>query len=183
MILNYKLMIHDDRLEGKNILTRDNDRIDRIDRRIDDYSFREFECEHRCSRDKFSYIDRQNLTFNHSVDAESSLEEIRSERFKDGGVLIDQFDEYIREYLTKSKNASIYKRIRPNRPIDAFNPHQRSRLNASRQTVTNISWLLDRGWTLQMQHAFMRYETRENASVGSRSNALDAFDSVKSGPL
>ena len=30
---------------------------------------------------------------------------------------------------------------------------------------------------------FMRYETRENASVGSRSNASDAFDRVKSGPL
>ena len=34
-----------------------------------------------------------------------------------------------------------------------------------------------------MQHAFMRYETRENASVGSRSDALNAFDRVKSGPL
>ena len=34
-----------------------------------------------------------------------------------------------------------------------------------------------------MQHAFMCYETRENASVGSRSNASDAFDRVKSGPL
>ena len=34
-----------------------------------------------------------------------------------------------------------------------------------------------------MQHAFMRYETRENASVGLRSDASDAFDRVKSGPL
>ena len=47
----------------------------------------------------------------------------------------------------------------------------------------NISWPLDRGWTLQMQHSFMCYEMRENASVGSRSNALDAFDRVKYGPL
>ena len=34
-----------------------------------------------------------------------------------------------------------------------------------------------------MQHAFMRYEMRENASVGSRSDASDAFDHVKSRPL
>ena len=34
-----------------------------------------------------------------------------------------------------------------------------------------------------MQQAFMRYETRENASVGSRSDTSDAFDCVKSGPL
>ena len=52
------------------------------------------------------------------MDAESSLEEIRSERFKDGGVKIDQFDEYIRECLTKSKNASIYRLIGHNRPMD-----------------------------------------------------------------
>ena len=70
-------------LEIDCFLTRVNDRIDPINRRIDDYSFREFKREHRCSRDKFSLIDRQNLTFNHSVDAESSVEEIRSERFKD----------------------------------------------------------------------------------------------------
>ena len=34
-----------------------------------------------------------------------------------------------------------------------------------------------------MQRAFVRYETRENASVGSRSDASDAFDHVKSEPL
>ena len=67
--------------------------------------------------------------------------------------------------------------------MDAFNPHQRSRLNASIRIVINISWPIDRGWTLRMQHAFMRYETRENASVGLRSDASDAFDHVKSGPL
>ena len=49
--------------------------------------------------------------------------------------------------------------------------------------VTFISWPLDREWTLWMQHAFMHYETRENGSVGSRSDASDAFDRVKSGPL
>ena len=61
------------------------------------------------------------------MDAESSLEEIRSERFKDGGVWIDQFDEYIREYLTKSKNTSFYRRIGRNRSMDVFNLHQWSR--------------------------------------------------------
>ena len=35
---------------------------------------------------KFSLIDRRNLTFNHSVDAETSLEDIKSEIFKDGRV-------------------------------------------------------------------------------------------------
>ena len=117
------------------------------------------------------------------MDAKSSVEEIRSERFKDEAFKIDQFNEYIRECLTKSKNASIYRQIGRNRTIDAFNPHQRSGLNASRQIVTNISLPLDRGWTLYMQHAFVRYETRENVSVGSRSNASDAFDRVKSRPL
>ena len=29
----------------------------------------------------------------------------------------------------------------------------------------------------------VHYKTRENASIGSRSNALDAFDRVISGPL
>ena len=29
----------------------------------------------------------------------------------------------------------------------------------------------------------VRYKTRENTSVGSRLNASDAFDRVKSGPL
>ena len=39
-----------------------------------------------------------------------------------------QLGEFLLEYLQKTKNASIYGE---NRPIDAFNPHQRSRLNAS----------------------------------------------------
>ena len=67
-------------------------------------------------------IDRRNLTFNHSVDAKTSLEEIRSERFKDGGVYVSQFDEYIREYLTNSKNALFYRQIGSNRQMDAFYP-------------------------------------------------------------
>ena len=43
-----------------------------------------------------------------------------------------QFGEIIQECLTKSKNASIYRQIGRKRPIDVFNPHQRSELNASR---------------------------------------------------
>ena len=85
--------------------------------------------------------------------------------------------------LQKSKNASFYRRIGRNYPIDAFNPHQRSGLNTSKRNVMNISWPLDRVWTLQMRHAFLCYERRENVSVGSRSDASDAFDHVKSEPL
>ena len=43
-----------------------------------------------------------------------------------------QFGEIIQEYLTKLKNALFYRQIGHNRPIDAFNPHQRSGLNVSR---------------------------------------------------
>ena len=34
--------------------------------------------------------------------------------------------------LQESKNALFYRRIGRNRPIDAFNPHERSGLNASK---------------------------------------------------
>ena len=126
-------MIHDDRLEGKLVfLTGDNDQIDPIDRRIDGYSFRELKCEHWCSRDKFSLIDRRNLTFNHFVHAKSSLEEIRSERFKKGRVYMGRLSKILQECLQKSKNALFYRRIGRNRWMDAFNLHQRSGLNASR---------------------------------------------------
>ena len=43
---------------------------------------------------------------------------------------MDQFDKIIQECLTKSKNTLIYRRIGRNRPMKAFNLHQRSRLNA-----------------------------------------------------
>ena len=52
--------------------------------------------------------------------------------------------------LQKSKNASFYRRIGRNRPIDAFNPHQQSGLNASNRIIMNILWPSDRRWTLQM---------------------------------
>ena len=67
-------------------LTRDSDQNDPINLRIQGFSFRDFEYDIRCSRDEFSLIDRRNLTSNHSVDAEMSLEAIASKRFKDGGV-------------------------------------------------------------------------------------------------
>ena len=104
--------------------------MDPIDRRIDGYSFHEFKHEHRCSRDKFSLIDRQNLTFNHSVDAESSLEETRSERFKDLRVYMDRLSEIIQEYLTILKNTSFHRQIGSNRPIDAFRSPSTVQMNA-----------------------------------------------------
>ena len=63
-----------------------NDPNDPINRQIQGFSFRDFEKDRRCSRDEFSLINQRNLTFNHSMDAKMSLEEIRSERFKDGRV-------------------------------------------------------------------------------------------------
>ena len=78
--------------------------------------------------------------------------------------------------LQKSKNASFYRR---NHPIDAFNPHQRFGLNASKRTVMNISWPLDHGWTLWMNPRDMRYKMHQLAPVGSRSDDCDAFPRVK----
>ena len=46
-------------------------------------------------------IDRRNLIFNHSVDTESSPEEIRSERFEDLRVSMGRLSEIIQECLTK----------------------------------------------------------------------------------
>ena len=70
--LNYnpKLQIDDTwrKIRGKtHFLTRDSDQNDPINRRIEGFSFRDFENDHWCSRDKFSLIDRRNLTFNHFV--------------------------------------------------------------------------------------------------------------------
>ena len=64
---------------------------------------------------------------------------------------MSQFGEIIQECLTKSKNASIYRQIGRNRLIDAFNPHQRSGLNASKRTVMKISWPPDSGWSVWMR--------------------------------
>ena len=85
-----------------------------------------------------------------------------------------QLSEIIQECLQKLKNASIYRQIGRNRPIDAFNPHQRSGLNASNRTVINISWPLDRGWTLRIDSLDMRLKTHCFVAVGSRSDDRDA---------
>ena len=70
-----------------------------------------------------------------------------------------RLSEILQECLQKSKNASIYKQIGRNRPIDEFNPHQRSGLNASNRIVTNITWPSNRRWTLQMHSRDVRYKT------------------------
>ena len=70
-----------------------------------------------------------------------------------------------------------------NRPIDAFNLHQRSGLNASIQNGKVKSRSSDLIWTLQIYPPDVRYKTHETVPVRSRSNAPDAFDRVKSQPL
>ena len=94
-----------------------------------------------------------------------------------------RLSEILQECLQKSKNASIYRQIGCNRPIDAFNPHQRSELNASNRTVINMSWPFDRGWTLRIDPLDMRLKTRRFVAVGSRSDDRDAPRQSESRPL
>ena len=70
-----------------------------------------------------------------------------------------RLSEILQECLQKSKNASIYRQIGRNRPIDTFNPHQRSGLNASNRIFTNITRPSDRRWTLQIHPSDVRYKT------------------------
>ena len=98
------------------------------------------------------------------MDAESSLEEITSERFKDRGVYIDQFDEYFRECFTKLKNTSFYRRIGHNCPIIL--------INGSDKTVHHKPLPISRGRSIVIErvregHVFIHYKTRETPSVGS----------------
>ena len=81
-------MIQDKRFRRKaHNLTRDSNRNDPINHRIQGFSFSDLENDRRHSRVELSLFFRRNLTFNHSVDAEMSLkEEEESERFKDGSV-------------------------------------------------------------------------------------------------
>ena len=67
-------------------LTRDSDQNDPINHQIQGFSFCDFEDDHWRSRGKFSLFYQRNLTSNHSVNVEMSLEAIGSKRFKDGGV-------------------------------------------------------------------------------------------------
>ena len=78
-------MIHEKILEGKHIfLPEIMIEMIQLIAGFKAFHFRDFKNDRRCPRDEFSLIDRRNLTFNHSVDAEMCLEAIRSERFKDG---------------------------------------------------------------------------------------------------
>ena len=77
---------------------------------------------------------------------------------------IDQFDEYIRECLTKSKNALIYRRIGRNRPIVL--------INSSDETVHHKPLPLSRGCPIAIRrmrggHVLMHYKMHETAAVGS----------------
>ena len=109
------------------------------------------ENERRCSRGEFSLIDRQNLTFNNSVDAKMSLEEIRSERFKDRCVQIDQLCEIIQECIKMSKNISIYSDFGRNRLIERFISDRRLWLIGLMRIVIVKSHPLDRRWSAQMK--------------------------------
>ena len=55
-------------------LTQDSDQNDPTDRRIKGFSFCDFEDDCQCSRGKFSLFFRQNLTFNHFINTDMSLE-------------------------------------------------------------------------------------------------------------
>ena len=55
------------------------------------------------------------------MDAKSSLETIKSERFKRGRVKNGRLSEILLECLTISKNSSFYKQIGRNRPIALIN--------------------------------------------------------------
>ena len=67
-------------------LTQDRDQNNPINRRIQGFSFHDFEDDHWCLRGEFSLFYRQNLTSNHFVDVEMSLKVIESKRFKIFGV-------------------------------------------------------------------------------------------------
>ena len=112
-------------------------------------------------------IDRRNLTFNHSVDAKSSLEEIRSKRFKRGRVYMGRLSEILQECLQKSKNTSVYRRIGRNRPI--------ALINGSDETVHHEPLPLSRGFPIAIRrvrrgHVLRCYKTSETSSVGSSSS-------------
>ena len=85
------------------------------------------------------------------MDAKTSLEDIRIERFKDGRVYIDEFNEIIQEYIKMSKNISIYNDFGRNHPIRHFINDQRLFLIALMQIVTVKSHPLDRRWSAQMK--------------------------------
>ena len=100
LIYNSKLQSNDteQKIRRKtHNLTHDSDRNDPIDLCIKGFSLRDFKYDRRHSRGKFSLFYRQNFIFNHSVDAEMSLEVIGT---RDSRMLASrQFD-----YSKTSKN-------------------------------------------------------------------------------
>ena len=77
---------------------------------------------------------------------------------------MDQFDEYIRECLTKLKNTSFYRRFGRNRLIVL--------INGSDETVHHEPLPLSRGRSITIRrvrggHVLMCYKTRETPSVGT----------------
>ena len=92
--IKYKInLIYDSKLQsndaGQNIrrkthnLTQDSARNDPIDRQIKGFSICNFEDDCHHSRGELSLFFQRNLSFNHSLDTEMSLEEEKSQRFKD----------------------------------------------------------------------------------------------------
>ena len=153
--------------------------------------FYDFQNDRRCSRGELSLIDRWNLTFNHSVDAEMSLEVIRIKRFKDGGVLIDQLSEIIQEYIKMSKNISVYSEFGRKRRMGCLIFDQRSRLNTWVWIATVKSCPLDHRWSAQMKpHDRVKLNRRITHAVQSSLYVCDVFTCpqksigcVKSQPL
>ena len=83
----------------------------------------------------------------------------------------------------RRRNLRFIGRNGRNRPIDAFNPHQRSGLNAPIRNGKVKSWPLDHGWTLWIDPRDVRDKTHQMASVGSRSDDRDVFLRNESRPL
>ena len=70
-----------------------------------------------------------------------------------------QLGEFLLEYIERRRTHLFIGRNEENRLIDAFNPHQRSRLNASIRNGKVKSWPSDHRWTLQIAPLDMRLKT------------------------
>ena len=82
------------------------------------------------------------------MDAKSSLEAIKSERFKRGGVKIGRLSEFFLKCLIISKNSSFYKQIGRNRPIANGRPDEAWIVCVIKRVKTRP---LDRDLTLWMR--------------------------------
>ena len=94
-----------------------------------------------------------------------------------------RLSEILQEYLQNRRTLRFIGQIGRNRPIGAFNPHQRSGLNTSNQTFIEVSWPLDHRWTLRIDPRDVLYKTHQTAPVGSRSDDRDVFSRNESEPL